>query len=342
MPAQTTPQDVALQSLLDSLRPNLALALSEQVNREVTFDQPIIETLLAATIMSAGEPGVFTTFSLSPPRDADSVFSLDDDTARMLADLIAGGDGQEAPEELDETALAGLQTAMAGLVRGLAIALANLIGGAVEVESCATQSGPVALPPSFAMSAELISVRLPMHIDDVTDTEIALYLPPALALALPPDAPEPAPTNGNDSVMSEDELAAMLSNMGGDGGFVTQHPKSLGGGFGGVGSSATPPPFANFPTGDLTLPRGMDLILDIPLEVTVELGRVRMLIKDVLELSSGSIIELDRVAGEPVDLLVNGRLIAKGEVVVIEDNFGVRLTEIISPAERVSGLGKGR
>jgi len=63
--------------------------------------------------------------------------------------------------------------------------------------------------------------------------------------------------------------------------------------------------------------------------------------KDVLELASGSIIELDRVAGEPVDLLVNGRLVAKGEVVVIEDNFGIRITEIVSPAERVAGLGKG-
>ena len=90
------------------------------------------------------------------------------------------------------------------------------------------------------------------------------------------------------------------------------------------------------------MPRGMELIMDIPLDVTVELGRVRMLIKDVLELSSGSIVELDRVAGEPVDLLVNGRLVAKGEVVVIEDNFGIRLTEIVSPADRVSGLGRGR
>jgi flagellar motor switch protein FliN/FliY len=91
---------------------------------------------------------------------------------------------------------------------------------------------------------------------------------------------------------------------------------------------------------DGNIPRGVDLILDISLDVTVELGRVRMLIKDVLELAAGSIIELDRVAGEPVDVLVNGRLIAKGEVVVIEDNFGIRLTEIISPSERAVGLGR--
>ena len=109
-------------------------------------------------------------------------------------------------------------------------------------------------------------------------------------------------------------------------------------------SSGSSSPFSRMmATGpESTLPRGIELILDIPLDVTVELGRVRMLIKDVLELTSGSIIELDRVAGEPVDLLVNGRLIAKGEVVVIEDNFGIRITEIISPADRVAGLGKGR
>ena len=111
-----------------------------------------------------------------------------------------------------------------------------------------------------------------------------------------------------------------------------------------VGSNAAFNPFPRFSNRreDSPMPRGMELIMDIPLEVTVELGRVRMLIRDVLELASGSIVELDRVAGEPVDLLVNGRLVAKGEVVVIEDNFGIRLTEIVSPADRVAGLGRGR
>lgn len=82
--------------------------------------------------------------------------------------------------------------------------------------------------------------------------------------------------------------------------------------------------------------RGIDLILDVPLEISVELGRVSMLIKDILSLAPGSIVELGRTAGEPVDLLVNGRLVAKGEVVVIEDNFGIRVTEIVSPADRIA------
>lgn len=80
--------------------------------------------------------------------------------------------------------------------------------------------------------------------------------------------------------------------------------------------------------------RGFERVQDIPLEITVELGRTKLLIRDILELETGAIIELEKMAGEPVDLLANGLLVARGEVVVIEDNFGVRITEIITQAER--------
>lgn len=82
----------------------------------------------------------------------------------------------------------------------------------------------------------------------------------------------------------------------------------------------------------------IDLLMDVPLDVTVELGRTRMLVKDVLEITEGSIIELNKLAGEPVEFYVNGKLISKGEVVVIDENFGVRITEIISPVERITSL----
>lgn len=84
--------------------------------------------------------------------------------------------------------------------------------------------------------------------------------------------------------------------------------------------------------------KNLSLVMDVTLNLSVELGKTELPIKDVLELTRGSVIELDRVAGEPVDLLANGKLIAKGEVVVIEDNFGLRITSIISPAERLRGL----
>jgi flagellar motor switch protein FliN len=86
-----------------------------------------------------------------------------------------------------------------------------------------------------------------------------------------------------------------------------------------------------------TIP-GLDVILDISMPVTVELGRTKMLVRDILALGPGSVIELDKLAGEPVDLLVNDRPIAKGEVVVIDENFGVRLTHISHASERLRSL----
>ncbi len=85
-------------------------------------------------------------------------------------------------------------------------------------------------------------------------------------------------------------------------------------------------------------PQNIGLIMDVPLDVTVELGKTRKTIKEILELQQGSIIQLDKLAGEPVDLLVNGKLIAKGEVVVIDENYGIRINAIISPMDRVSRL----
>ena len=83
----------------------------------------------------------------------------------------------------------------------------------------------------------------------------------------------------------------------------------------------------------------LEFILDIPLEVSVELGRTKMLIKDLLHLGQGSVIELDKMAGEPIEILLNQKLVARGEVVVVNEKFGVRLTDIISPADRVKQLG---
>ena len=85
--------------------------------------------------------------------------------------------------------------------------------------------------------------------------------------------------------------------------------------------------------------RGIDLLLDIPLEVSVEVGRSRILVRDLLQLQEGSLVELDKLAGESLDLYVNSRLIARGEAVVVNEKFGLRLTDVISPSERIENLG---
>lgn len=91
---------------------------------------------------------------------------------------------------------------------------------------------------------------------------------------------------------------------------------------------------------DVAAPQGFDMILDIPVALTVELGRTKISIRNLLQLAHGSVVELDGLAGEPMDVLVNGMLIAQGEVVVVNDKFGIRLTDIITPQERIKKLNK--
>ena len=107
--------------------------------------------------------------------------------------------------------------------------------------------------------------------------------------------------------------------------------------------SVAPASFANFtPTALANNAAGNDfnLILDIPVQLTVELGRTKIPIKHILQLAQGSVLELDAMAGEPMDVLVNGYLIAQGEVVVVNDKFGIRLTDIVTPSERMRRLSK--
>lgn len=113
---------------------------------------------------------------------------------------------------------------------------------------------------------------------------------------------------------------------------------------GNFGSQATDAHFQDMTemskqTRDKNLKRELDFILDIPLDVSAELGRTRLLINELLQLGQGSVVELNKLAGEPLEVFVNGKLVARGEAVVINEKFGVRLTDIISPIERVKQLG---
>ncbi|MEW6246984.1 MAG: flagellar motor switch protein FliN [Nitrospirota bacterium] len=109
-----------------------------------------------------------------------------------------------------------------------------------------------------------------------------------------------------------------------------------------TGGQATAPQPASFPaldnTGSPAAAKNLDLILDIPVQVTVQIGAARMAIRDLLQLGLGSVIELNKLAGEPMEVLVNNKLVAKGEVVVVNEKFGVRLTDVVSAAERIHQL----
>ncbi|MCB2019275.1 MAG: flagellar motor switch protein FliN [Rhizobacter sp.] len=107
------------------------------------------------------------------------------------------------------------------------------------------------------------------------------------------------------------------------------------------GDQVAPAEFTNFPAGTgPAAANDINMILDIPVQLTVELGRTRIPIKHILQLAQGSVVELDALAGEPMDVLVNGYLIAQGEVVVVNEKFGIRLTDIVTPSERMRRLSK--
>jgi len=107
-------------------------------------------------------------------------------------------------------------------------------------------------------------------------------------------------------------------------------------------ASVSPPTPASFPTldggGAVPAPKNIDFILDIPMQVAVQVGSTKMVIRELLQLGQGSVIELEKLAGEPMEVLVNNKLVARGEVVVVNEKFGIRLTDVISAAERVQQL----
>ncbi|MDR0529562.1 MAG: flagellar motor switch protein FliN [Zoogloeaceae bacterium] len=141
---------------------------------------------------------------------------------------------------------------------------------------------------------------------------------------------------GGEAAISEDDWAAAMAEQE----VVDQAPSA----------AASPPPaaakpadiFPSFsaPGGNASVMNELEIILDIPVQLSVELGRTKITIKNLLQLAHGSVVELDAMAGEPMDVLVNGTLIAQGEVVVVNDKFGIRLTDIITPAERMKKLGR--
>jgi len=130
-----------------------------------------------------------------------------------------------------------------------------------------------------------------------------------------------------DDQISDDDWAAAMAEQASSTPAANAQPADIFPSFGGAATSGG-------------MMNELDMILDIPVQITVELGRTKITIKNLLQLAHGSVVELDAMAGEPMDVLVNGTLIAQGEVVVVNDKFGIRLTDIITPSERMRKLNR--
>lgn len=284
--------------------------------------------------------------------------------AAIIADLMLGEDGLNAKPELSEIQLSAVQEAMNQMMGSAATSMSTIFNQKVDISpptidlmNISQNEGTDNIPPDDL----LVKISFRLRIGELIDSNLMQLLPlnfskkvvkslmgetdelagtiaPAPPTSQPVSAVQPAqPLQQPVQQASQQPVQQPMYEQPVYQQPVYQQPMY-----------AAPQQqvnvqqaqFASFESANITQTeaRNLNMLLDIPLQVTVELGRTKRSVKEILDLSSGSIIELDKLAGEPVDILVNSRLIAKGEVVVIDENFGVRITDILSQADRLNNL----
>ncbi|MCL2599781.1 MAG: flagellar motor switch protein FliN [Treponema sp.] len=293
------------------------------VNGRELFLSQLPETVTVVKVdFSSGFPG-------------EHMFIIPEDGAKSIASLM----NKEENIQLDEMAMSVIGEVVSQMVGHQITALADKTGNksiaSVPPEATNILKTVVALPAGDFVAA---TYQLDLgggnffQIWEVLGPSVASDIARALSGGQAQNVKGAAP--GMPSGIGGLNMSGMQMGMGGIG---------MDAGGGGMPFGQTNVQSVQFPN---LMPHGghqesgnIGLIMDVYMEMTVELGRTRKLIKEILAMGEGTIIELDKLAGEPVDILVNHKLIAKGEVVVIDENFGVRVTEIVSPAERMNGMG---
>ena len=341
-----------------------ATTLFSLVNHKVDITTPTVELANWDSVVSAYErPCVFITIKYTIGVDGSNVLILKEHDVMVITDLMMGGDGTNTEGEIGELQLSAISEAMNQMMGAAATSLSTMIGQKVDI------SPPVATLEDFAdqdpgkisefLTGTFVKISFQMKIGDLVDSMLMQLYPIDFAKSLydtfsmggssdsepesaPPPAPEPAAAppppppemTGAGSVPAPDMSGGGMPAGGGmpmGGGVPMGMPMGMPMMAPQAGMNVQAANFQPF-TADMNAVVGganIQLIHDVPLDVTVELGRTIKPISDILDFAPGTIIELDKIAGEPVDVLVNGKYVAKGEVVVIEESFGVRVTEII-------------
>jgi flagellar motor switch protein FliN len=239
---------------------------------------------------------------------------FNESSAALMADLLIGGDGSNPPETLSDLHLSavgevGNQLA-AALLEGLGRALGKSLSGAAGDLASAQASDLPGLAAGLG-GGGLLGLEYSLEVEGGMPSPFVLVFGETVAAAL----------TGGPAASAAGATAPFASGFGGSMNAPVVQAAQL--------SQLT----GGLPAG---VGNNLELLMDVPLQVTVELGRTQKMVKEVLSLGPGSVLELDKLAGEPVDILVNEKPIAKGEVVVIDENFGIRVTEILAPRDRVS------
>jgi flagellar motor switch protein FliN/FliY len=288
-----------------------------------------------------------------------NILVIKQEDACIIADLMMGGDGQCEQLALSDLELSAVGEAMNQMMGSATTSLSSMFNRKIDIA-----------PPRLTLMdfgkerfefstdyQELIKIKFKMEIENLVNSEIMQIIPIEAAKSMVntlmgntieesgvdaaiETTPEPvsppltrATTPPAESINVEPQAVPI------DYYSSPAYNDSPAGVRKGEQIAVQPVQFASLREGESSgAPHNIGLIMDVPLDISVELGKTRKTIKDILELHQGAIIQLDKLAGEPVDMLVNGKLIAKGEVVVIDENYGIRITTIISPMDRMNKL----
>ena len=345
-----------------------ATTLFSLVNRKVEISTPVVSYATWDDIVQQYErPCVFIRIAYTVGLDGSNILVLKENDVKIITDLMMGGDGTNATEgELGELHLSAISEAMNQMMGSAATSLSSMLNRKIDISPPTasvidlTEDIDESMIDSF-LTGQFVKISFRMEIGNLVDSEIMQLYPISFAKDMcagvtktmemdsqsvvsdsaPAAAAQPQPSPTPQPAASQNTAQMGQPMMGQPMGQPMMGQPMMGAMMNqnmGQPVNVQPAQFSAFAGGSVGTyqPENIDLIMDVPLEVTVELGRTTKSISDILDFGPGKIIELNKLAGEPIDVLVNGKYVAKGEVVVIEESFGVRITEIVN-ASRPGG-----
>lgn len=342
-----------------------ATTLFSLVNRKVEISTPVVSLATWDDIVEAYErPCVFIRIAYTVGLDGNNLLILKENDVKIITDLMMGGDGTNTDGELGELHLSAICEAMNQMMGSAATSLSSMLNKKIDISP--PHADLIDLQENVDegtidefLKNPFVKISFKMEIGDLVNSTIMQLYPISFAKEMcasitqnmeqdaaanasvtpqpkakpepqPTPQPAPQPTMQSQPMMDQGMMGQPMMGQPMQGQPMMGQPM-MSQPMMGQPVNVQPAQFQPF-MGDLSAAfqkENIDLIMDVPLEVTVELGRTSKSIQEILDFAPGTIIELNKIAGEPIDVLVNGKYVAKGEVVVIEESFGVRITEII-------------
>jgi len=332
-----------------------ATALYGLLNQKVEITTPRVEfSTVEDLVDSYNRPCIVVDVQYVEGLKGSNQLILEVSDAAIITDLMMGGDGTAPPEELSELHISAVGEAMNQMMGSASTSMSDFFeGDKINISPPKAEllelSSDIFNLEGVGDKDVVVKVVFDMHIGDLIDSQIIQVMTIDFAQKLANALMGSMDTSGADEPANQGQSSNSSQTQQQPQQGQQQQTQQQGQPMYQQPMYQQPMPQQNVEVqsvefNELGMPQGQGLnndirlIHDVPLELTVRLGKTRMSIKDILELGPGSVIELDRLAGEAVDLLVNGKLIAKGEVVVIDENFGFRVTDIVSSEERLRKL----